>query len=244
VTLRQLLPEPGELTVEEAAAGLGLAEQAPPDRPYVVLNMISTADGKVTIEGRAGPIGNPTDQALLYALRARADAVMVGAGTARVERYGNLLPGREPPLTVIVSDRLDIPPDLPLLQEEDARVVYVTRAGHDLPPAPARAEYLRGEDAAGEVALTPAMTALREDFGVRVLVCEGGPTLNSALLRQGLADEFWLVIAPKLAGGADALTAVAGVPLAEPLPLELLRVLEEDSYLYVRYKVRRAAAVE
>jgi 5-amino-6-(5-phosphoribosylamino)uracil reductase len=251
VTLRELLPERRNLTPEEATTGLGLSERAPDDRPYLAVNMVSTADGKITMQGRAGPLSNPTDQAILYGLRTQGDAIMVGAGTARVERYGNLLPdpalrerrqaaGLDPePLVVIVSASLRIPPDLPLLQEESARVLVITASGGELPPVPARVEYLRGDAVGRELPLAPLMATLRREQGVRSVVCEGGGHLNSTLFHEALADELWLAVAPLLAGGEDALTAVSGPPLDPPARLELLRVLEEDAYVYNRYSVRR-----
>src|ERR1700689_1510759 len=63
------------------------------ERPYVLLNMASTVDGRATIGGRSGPIGNRADHELFHALRTTVDAVLVGAGTVRAERYGRLGPG-------------------------------------------------------------------------------------------------------------------------------------------------------
>src|SRR5205823_8209545 len=96
VKLRRLLPEPGEVTAEEATTGLRLGELAPPDRPYLVLNMVSTLDGRITIDGRSGPIGGEPDREIFLGLRPQADAVMVGAGTIRTERYGRII--RQPEL--------------------------------------------------------------------------------------------------------------------------------------------------
>ncbi len=67
-------------------------------------------------------------------------------------------------------------------------------------------------------------------------MCEGGPTLNESLLLYGLVDELFLTVKPAIAGGADALTIVAGMPLPELVQLELAWVLEEDGELYLRYK--------
>src|SRR5205085_2515837 len=61
------------------------------DRPYLALNMVATADGRVTVGGRSGPIGNEADRALFHELRAQVDAVMAGAGTVRTERYGRIV---------------------------------------------------------------------------------------------------------------------------------------------------------
>src|SRR3954447_23539631 len=93
---RRIHPEPGELSAEEAADGFGPVHSAPPERPYLGLNMVATADGKATIDGRSGPIGNQPDRELFHELCGRVDAVMAGAGTVRAERYGRIVrdPGR------------------------------------------------------------------------------------------------------------------------------------------------------
>ena len=83
--LRSLLPPGDEATIEEIVEGLGLRDRARErtQRPYVLLNMVSTADGRASIGGRSGPIGNRADRELFHALRASVDAVMAGAGTVR-----------------------------------------------------------------------------------------------------------------------------------------------------------------
>ena len=93
--LRRLLPEPGMLTAAEAVDGLVFADLAPADRPYLVLNMVATADGAATVAQRTAPISNAADRQLFHELRAQVDAVMVGAGTARIERYGRLVRDRQ-----------------------------------------------------------------------------------------------------------------------------------------------------
>ena len=141
----RLYPEPGRLSAEQAAAGFGPLGSTPEERPYVGLNMVATADGKATIAGRSGPIGNEADRELFHELRAQVDAVMVGAGTVRTERYGRLVRdparrerraarGLEPdPLAVVVSGRLDLPTDIPLLQAPEQRVVVITASASARP---------------------------------------------------------------------------------------------------------------
>ena len=127
VLLRRLLPEPGTLTAAEALDGIEFGERAPVDRPYVVLNMVATVDGAATVAGRTAPMSDAADRQLFHQLRTRVDAVLVGAGTVRTERYGRLVRdagrreqraarGLEPdPLAVVVSHSLALTPDLPLL---------------------------------------------------------------------------------------------------------------------------------
>ena len=94
LALRRLLPSGEPATVEEIVEGLGLRDRAAAlaGRPYVMLNMVSTADGRASIGGRSGPIGNRADRELFHGLRSTVDAVMVGAGTVRMERYGRIVP--------------------------------------------------------------------------------------------------------------------------------------------------------
>ncbi len=218
--------------------------------------MISTVDGRASVGGRSGPIGDRADHELFHALRASVDAVMVGAGTVRVERYGRIIPdeatrrrrserGLGPePLACIVSGRLSLPADLPLLAEPAAHVVVLTASAASLPNAAARVDYVRAERD-GRLDLPAATSELSERFDVRTLLCEGGPHLNAELLQAGLVDELFLSLSPKLAGGEDAtgeaLRIVAGAQFREPLQLELLGVLESGSSLFLRYAVGASA---
>ena len=240
----------GSVSPSDAASGLRLGDKAPPDRPYLVLNMVSTADGKATIEGRTGAIGNEADRQLFNHLRTQADAVMVGSRTVALERYGRIVrdpalrekrrrEGLEPdPLACVVSGRLALTSDVPLLQDRHSRVVIVTSSLGELRECAARVEYLRIEPGTREFA--PALRRLRSDHGVRSVLCEGGPTLNSTLLREGLVDELFLSLAPKLVGGARASTIVAGeLGLPGTVELDLLSSLEAQGHLFLRYRVRR-----
>lgn len=89
-TVRRLLPDCAETTIDDQVATLDYAARQRPDRPYVVTNFALTLDGHATLAGRSGPIGSDSDTAMLVALRTRVDAVMIGAGTMRAERYSGL----------------------------------------------------------------------------------------------------------------------------------------------------------
>jgi riboflavin-specific deaminase-like protein len=243
--VRQLFPERRDTSPAELVSGLSLGERAPEGRPYLVLNMVSSLDGKATLEGRTSGLSSELDRELFHELRTQADAVMVGAGTLREERYGRIVKtdelrekrraaGLEPEaLAVIVSARLALPRDLPILAEAGQRIVILTGSEHELEGAEAQVEYLRAGD---DLALL--MARLREDHGVRSVLCEGGPTLNSHLLAAGLVDELFLSFHPLLAGGADALTIVAGRALVEPARLELVSLAESDGDLFSRWRIR------
>jgi riboflavin biosynthesis pyrimidine reductase len=252
--IRSLLPAKAPASAPEIIEALGLWDRpaGPPERPHLMINMVSTVDGRASIAGRSGPIAGPADRELFHALRAPVDAVMAGAGTMRVERYGRITPDesrrrmrrqrglREEPLACIVSASLALPPDLPLLAEPEAHVVVLTPSDATLPDSAARIDYVR-KRRAEELDLAAALAELRERFAVEQLLCEGGPHLNCQLLTAGLVDELFLSLSPKLAGGdpaeGEALRILAGGEFEEPLDLDLLGVLEHDSHLFLRYGV-------
>jgi len=222
---RRLLPDPaGDLTADDLARAV--PGEPPDDRPFLLVNMIATADGRATIAGRTGPIANRADYELFHALRTRVDAVMVGAETVRVESYGPMEAA-----AVLVTRSVAVPADVGLLRAPGNRVYVLTPAADaELPPCAADVRYVRGE-------LVDGVRRLRTELGVRSLLCEGGPHLLGDLLRAGVVDELHLVVAPKLAAGADPLTIVAGAGLDPPADLTLLSLHESGGYLFLRYRV-------
>jgi riboflavin-specific deaminase-like protein len=262
VTLRRLLPPGAPGTVERLVGELDVADRAaagPTSRPYLLLNMISTADGRATLGGRSGAIGGRADRELFHGLRTVVDAVMAGAGTVRAERYRRLVrdPRRreirrerglaEEPLACIVSGRLALSAEIPLLADPGARVAILTASATNLPQE-CRAEiaYVRATRE-GVLDLAGAVSELRGRLGVRTVLCEGGPHLNAQLLAGGLVDELFLSLAPKLAGGdasSEALRIVSGPDFDPPVALELAGALEHESHLFLRYRVtaKRAGA--
>jgi 5-amino-6-(5-phosphoribosylamino)uracil reductase len=250
VIFRRLYPEAGEAGLDELYAGLRLHERAPEDRPYLVLNMVSTVDGRATVHGHSGDVGSDADFAVFNRLRTQADAIMVGAGTVRIEGYGRMVRSDElqdlreaeglerQPLAVTVSSSLEFPPDAGLIADPESRLVVLTGSNGEIAGAKARIEYLRQEHLPGAaIELAPLLRRLRTEHGVRSILCEGGPHLNAPLLAEGLVDELFLTLSPKLAGGPDPLTIVAGAPLPEPAEMELLGAAELDGELYLRYRL-------
>jgi riboflavin biosynthesis pyrimidine reductase len=220
---QRLLPD---LADGLSAADLAAAVPGEPrdDRPFLLVNMIATADGRATIAGRTGPIANRADYELFHALRTRVDAVMVGAETVRVESYGPM-----EATAVLVTRAGNVPAGVGLLRAPGNRVVVLTPSPDaELPPCPAQVSYVRA-------GIGDGVRRLRTELGMRSVLCEGGPRLLGALLRARLVDELHLVIAPKLAGGDDPLTIVTGLALDPPAELELLSLHESGGYLFLRY---------
>jgi riboflavin biosynthesis pyrimidine reductase len=206
--MRRLIPEPGPTTVEEQLDSYRPWEEPRDERPFVATNFAVTVDGRATIGGRSGPIGSSLDTEMLVRLRTRFDAVMIGAGTMRVERYGGL--PEEQPL-VLISGRLDLPWDAPLFAEEGERVLVFTSSEAEPPETAAEVEVVRHED---RVDLGEALRWLRRERGVRALLSEGGPRLHAQLWALGLVDELFLTIAPKVTG-AEAPRILEGEALRD-----------------------------
>jgi riboflavin-specific deaminase-like protein len=246
VQLQRLYPRPGQTTPEELISGLDLGSRAPRGRPYVVLNMVTSIDGRAALEGATRGLGGELDRRIFHHLRTQADAILVGAGTVRAERYGRAVKSDElrgkreaeglapDPLTVIVSGRLNLPADLPILQEPEARVIVATGAEHELDGVSAQVDYLRtGDD------LQVLLARLRAEYGVRSVLCEGGPTLNSYLLAAGGVDELFQCMAPLIVGGGIEPGMVEGRALLEPVKAELIWLHEGGGDLFARWLIAR-----
>jgi len=247
--LRRILPEPGDVEPAELVGSLDLGALAPAGRPYLIANMVATADGRAAVSGRSGPIASDADRELFHALRTLPDAILVGSNTLAIERYGRFVGDEDrraarvaagragQPLGCIVSRSLRLPLDIPLFEDPDSTVVVYTSSEAPLPPCSATVHVVRLE--AAELTLTSALEHLRADHGVRSVLCEGGPTILGALLAEELVDELFLTLAPKLSGGGRAPSTTEGVELAEPARLELVWALEAEGYLFLRYATRR-----
>jgi riboflavin biosynthesis pyrimidine reductase len=245
---RRLHPDPATVDSAELLGDLGLNAHAHEERPWVITNFATTADGRATIDGRSGPIGDEGDMEVFRRLRTQIDALLIGTRTLGIERYGRAV--RRPelraaraalglapePLVATVSRSGELPLEIPLFAEPEAHVVVFTIPDAPEPSCPARVDLVRLDPA--ELTLTTALRHLRTEHGVGSLLCEGGPTLMSALLHERLVDEVFLTLAPQLAGGGSGPTMSSGAPLVDPAAMELVWTLERAGSLYLRYAVR------
>lgn len=243
--MQRLWPDPAPVDDVEALVAAP-PRPAPPDRPWVLVNMITSLDGAVTVDGRSGGLGRPADRAVFSALRAVADVVLAGAGTVRAEGYGPPRPRpatraarsargqAEAPRLAVVSRSLELDPRAALFAEAEAPPFVLTCGASPQD----RREALQGTAeviVAGEatVDLVAGLAELRRR-GVGTICCEGGPTLNGGLLAADLVDEWAFTVAPLLVGG-DASRAVVGALPAGPLETELSWLLEGDGLLLGRW---------
>jgi riboflavin biosynthesis pyrimidine reductase len=218
-------------------------------RPSVRLNMIVSVDGGTAWNGVSGGLGGPADKALFAVMRTLPDVVLVASGTMRAEHYGPAeLPedvqatrqerGQAPvPPIAVVSQRCAFDWDDPFFTAATARPYVITvasAADANLARAREVAEVIiAGDDL---VDLTVAVEELGRR-GVEHVLAEGGPTLNGELAIAGLLDEVCVSLAPLLASG-DAKRFLVGSALDELQRLRLRSILEEDDYLFLRYRAR------
>lgn len=244
--MRQLLPTQHQ-EVDLPAAYAYPSELG--DRCWLRGNMVSSLDGAAEVDGRSGALGGAGDRQVFSILRGLADAVLVGAGTARIEGYRALLPkqahaalrasaGRPPaPALVVVSARLQLDPSSQLFHGGAGRTIVLTPASSP-PDRRARLGDVADVIVAGgdRLDLDAALDALAER-GFRRVLCEGGPTLLAEVSAAGRLDELCLTLTPRLVGG-DAWRIMRGAALDQSL--ELAHLLEDDSTLFARYVRPRA----
>ncbi len=256
--MRQLFPPPAAAETTVQASYGDILERAEftaqrAGRPHVVLNMVSSADGAISVDGLSGGLSGSADKEVFFYLRSIADVILVGASTAREENYGQPKLSDElraerasrgqPPLPRIAlttrsmhidwSSRLFNDPASP------AGLPLVVCPGNTPPalraPAGGVAELLpSGTD---EVDL-PATLGQLGDRGVGLVLCEGGPSLNGQLLSAGLVDEVCLTLSPLLVGGRGP--RISGWDDPQPaLGLELISACETEGVLMLRYGTKR-----
>jgi riboflavin-specific deaminase-like protein len=236
-----------ERTVEAAYADL--AERRAEGRPYVAVNMVATADGAISYDGRTKELSSEGDRRIFHYLRSVADVILVGAQTVRAEHYGpprisearqaeRVGRGQEPfPRIAIVSGSLDLDWSAPLFTATPTKPIVLTSATApeaELDQARAVADVVVAGDA--RVDLVAALEAIEAP----VVLCEGGPTLNGLLAAQGLIDELCVTVTPALAGGDVGAGLLGHVRLPGLQHLVLVHALEDEGNLFLRY--RRAPA--
>ncbi|MFV0260463.1 MAG: dihydrofolate reductase family protein [Acidimicrobiales bacterium] len=253
----ELHPDPSSGAVDPAAAVAAEPRRRRDGRPWIMSNMIVSADGATAIDGRSGGLGSAPDRAMFAALRAVADAIVVGAETVRSERYRRPTVtdptararrserGQAPaPRLVIVTGRADLPDDLPLFTDpprtgspnESAVVVTTRRApAHRVADVGRRAEVVVVDD--DRVSVKHLIDVLAER-GCQIGLCEGGPGLNGQFIAADAFDEWNLTVAPLLVAGASTRPAHGDALPRPPAPMRLARVWLGDELLFCRW-VRR-----
>jgi riboflavin-specific deaminase-like protein len=241
--MQRLYPSPAYL-----ADGAALEQEyLIPFGPHLRANFVTSLDGVVEVGGHSAPLGSVADRAAFLAMRAVADAVLVGAGTVRAENYGpvrvdaaacdrRVHRGQDPlPTLAIVSNQADLDPSHRVFGG-DAKPLLLTSAE----AARARTDLARVAEivvcGAKRVEVTVALDQLR-NRGLSRILCEGGPSLFRSLVEAQLVDELCCTTSPGLIGPGHH-TLLGHRPLSDPVSLQLIAVLEGDGMLITRYAGR------
>lgn len=241
--MRRLIPDPGPTDLETEIEAYRPLEDPPDGRPRVAVNMVTTLDGRASLQGDTKGLGSDADTEHLLALRTRFDAVMIGGGTMRAERYGRIISRpafRErrqraglsgDALAVIVSGDLDLPFEAPLFTDGNGRVLIFTRKKS----APETATPVELVTIDGLIDNADVLAHLRREEGVRALLCEGGPHLFGQLVAGGLVDDLFLTLTPVAIGGDAPHILEANLP--EEARFELVGLTEAEGDLFARYRM-------
>lgn len=224
-------------------------------RPFVTANFAITADGRIsTGGGSASGFGSKADQRRLLEIRAGCDAILAGARTIASDTMTMGIPAKdltqerlrrgnpEYPHRVIVSNSGRLNPALRLFHKKGGPIiVFSTRRM----PVPLRTEIAHKAELflfpSSSVPLTSCLNILRQEFGVKRLVCEGGGTLLKSLLAEDLVDELHITCTPFVFGGVKAptLTGPVGNFLPSSVALKLLEMESVGEECFTRWKVTR-----
>ncbi|OEJ93835.1 hypothetical protein J116_004495 [Streptomyces thermolilacinus SPC6] len=240
-----------EWSLDELADAYAYPEDAASARhgAWLRANMVSSLDGAAQHDGRSEPISSAADMRVFGAMRALADVVVVGAETVRLEGYRPArareafaarreAAGQGPaPAIAVVSASLNLDFSLPLFTSPLVPTLVLTGAA--APPARVR----EAERAGAEVVVAGDGPGVEPERAVRALagrgmtrqLTEGGPRLLGQFVAAGVLDELCLTVSPTLTAG-DAQRIAGGPSLAVPSRFALASVLEEDGFLFTRYR--------
>jgi len=260
--VRKIFPvDPAPLDIRpddvDALAELYAYPAAPSSEPWLRANMIESIDGADSLNGRSGGLSGGADRLVFAVLRSLADVILVGAGTARAEKYRpvreqEIWPklrgeGQQPtPPIAVVTRGLSLDVDSPLLSGADGGVRTILFTTEEAPADRRKATAAHADVIVAGRDMVPPSAVVKElgARGYRNVLVEGGPMLLGQIADAGLLDELCLTFSPVLEGG------VAGrilVPPTSPAPfmrateegpvarLSLAHVLEDAGSLLCRY---------
>jgi diaminohydroxyphosphoribosylaminopyrimidine deaminase/5-amino-6-(5-phosphoribosylamino)uracil reductase len=233
-----------DVTIAHDAAARVLIEpleRSRADRPFVALKMAMSLDGAVARRpGVREQLGSPGEERYVRELRVAHDAVMVGAGTVRVDDPQlTVRPAHDrarPYQRIVVCGREPVSPASRVFESVPgySRTIVLAPAGVREPFLPLKAVadvVVAGEDDATALDLRAALKLLR-DRGIASVLCEGGPTLAASLLASSLVDRLYWAIAPRFLHGETAVPVLRGAGnLAARVRFDRVELAGDDAIL-------------
>jgi len=214
-------------------------------RPYVILNAAMTLDGKIATHAGDSRISSEADLIRLHKLRAKMDAVMVGAGTILADDPSltvRRVKGRNP-IRVVVDGKARIPVNARIMNPSAKTIVAVSKLAEakkikQLAATGAEVMAFKGK----EVDLRSLLERLHK-MGIKKLLLEGGSTLNWKMIERSLVDEVQVSVAPKIVGGEKAKTLVGGTGFQSVkggTQLKLNKISRVGSDILLTYRLKGA----
>lgn len=246
----RLWPDPATgLDLDAELAALASPRPHPDGRPWVALNMVTTIDGRAQLAGKAEGLGSRADRRLMQLYRTAFDVVGSGVGTLLADDFFSHLPddlsarraasGRPPqPAALVIAGRRPLPTDRRWFGYADQPRIVVVGSGSPHVPV----EPLPGVElwVAPVEEPQPAWVLQRlAEAGHGSLLLEGGPTINAAFLADGMVDELFWTVGPRILAN-QALPMVASLPrdsLPDPVEAELVSIHRYGSELFLRYRL-------
>jgi diaminohydroxyphosphoribosylaminopyrimidine deaminase/5-amino-6-(5-phosphoribosylamino)uracil reductase len=227
----EVLDPSDPLAIQSRELNIGFWSRMVRHTPWVRMKIAASLDGKTALpNGVSQWITGPEARADGHAWRARASAILTGIGTVLSDKPRldvRLVDTPRQPHLVVVDSKLETPLDSPIFLP--GRKLFIYAAITDAAKADALTQrgatviYLPGQSADGSPTGKVNLAALMRDLGQREineLHVEAGHKLNGSLVREGLADEFLVYLAPMLMGqGADMANFGPLSELSQAMPL-------------------------
>lgn len=226
--MQRLLPAPAENVSIETAYTSALGSH--PDRPWVGLSMVASIDGSTVVDGASAGLSSDNDSGVMLRLRALADVIVVGAGTAAGEGYGP--PSKAGQRIGVVTRGGSVDTSTELFTSGAGFVITTTTAEFE----ERGVDVIRVGDE--EVDLDAALRAIPDVApGTAFVQLEGGPALNGAFAEADLLDELNLTTSPAIVGGdGPRLVANAG---DLSLRYELVQLaVDDEAFVFSRWRRR------
>jgi riboflavin biosynthesis pyrimidine reductase/predicted DsbA family dithiol-disulfide isomerase len=196
------------------------------DRPYIVMNMAATIDGRVIVEGKSH-IGSRDDLLVLRRIESQVDASLVGANTLR--EAPSVWYSRSP-VRIVITRSMNLPEGSAYLDSRTARVIITSPTKPLLP----NTDYIPLVEHAE---IPDALSRLAKQYQIKSLLVEGGPIVNGQFLEQDLVDELFLTIAPCIALGNQPKTyAESQTSLNIPMNMRLVESHVWRDEVFLRYR--------
>ncbi|WP_067260377.1 2,5-diamino-6-(ribosylamino)-4(3H)-pyrimidinone 5'-phosphate reductase [Methanobrevibacter cuticularis] len=219
-------------------------------RPYVILNAAMTLDGKIATKTGSSEISGEEDLKRVHELRRDVDGIMVGINTViaddpRLTVHKIPSKKQDNPIRVVVDNKARTPLNSRILSDDAETIIAITENSNeeDFKERHQKLEkvatiFLSGKK---QINLKDLMEYLYIK-GIKILMLEGGSTLNFSMIKEGLIDELRICIAPMVVGGHNSKTLFDGEGfdfMNEAINLDLIKNYRLGKDLILEYKVKK-----